>query len=153
MEWSTSNASIATVSSKTDGTNGTVTFYKPGNVTIYANDEKGNQLSFGYYVLECQFPSGSAIYWDNTRTSGSAEVTYGTQPYAYFYIGTDYFYFEDDEESKNQAVLSMPGVWYQPELDEDGRETAEEQYFWQPSDLQVLTVDDKPVSLYNNGRA
>ena len=76
----------------------------------------------------------------------------GDRFYAYFYIGNDYFHFEDDEEGRNQAVLNMPGVWYLPELDENGNETAEEQYFWEPDDLQVLTVDGKPVRLNYNGR-
>lgn len=77
----------------------------------------------------------------------------GDRFYAYFYIGKDYFYFEDDEEDKDQAALNMPGVWFQPELDEDGNETAEEEYFWDQSVLQVLRVDGKPVHLNRNGRA
>ena len=67
--------------------------------------------------------------------------------YAYFYIGKDYFHFEDDMEC-GQAQLSMPGVWFVPE-----NEDHDEEYYWKPESLQVVKVDGKPVSLINNGRA
>ena len=66
--------------------------------------------------------------------------------YAYFHIGNDYFYFEDDLED-GHPVLNMPGVWYQPENEEE-----EDRYFWHPSDLQIMDVDGKTVTLTNNGR-
>ena len=67
--------------------------------------------------------------------------------YAYFYIGKDYFHFEDDMEW-GQAQLRMPGVWFVPESEDPDME-----YFWRPEYLQVVRVDGKPVSLINNGRA
>ena len=66
--------------------------------------------------------------------------------YAYFYIGKDYFHFEDDMEC-GQAQLRMPGAWFVPEAEDQDME-----YYWKPEDLQVLKVDGQPVSLINNGR-
>lgn len=66
--------------------------------------------------------------------------------YAYFRIGNDLFYFEDDLDG-GLPVLAMPGVWFSPAGD-----APEEQYFWKPEDLRVLSVDGRPVELINNGR-
>lgn len=67
--------------------------------------------------------------------------------YAYFFIGKDHFYFEDDME-RGQAQLRIPGVWFEPKA-----EYHDEEYYWKPESLQVVKVDGQPISLINNGRS